>query len=171
MPSKTWSSDGQATIRTRAPTSTNQYRRATDPTAVPKAPYPDGPTAIPAHPTDCPVSESNYEPPSVDDCSDDDHESDTLPKLPSDSKWVLDLEDDLEDDNTSEGSTTESEQDSIPEGQRYTIPIRHAQPPNTEESSETDCTDNESEYETDTDSDVEVEDTATPQDHVEDTPE
>ncbi|KAI8712419.1 hypothetical protein NCS52_01340000 [Fusarium sp. LHS14.1] len=174
MPSKTWSSDGQDTIRTPNPISTKQHHEVTDPTTDLKERYPDGSTATPAHPTDGPVSETNYEPPSVDDCSDDDHKSDPLPKLPSDSKWVLDLEYDLQDDNISKGRMTESDQDStednIPEGQDYTIPIRHARPPNTEGSSGTDCTDNESEYETDTDSDVEVEDAATPQDPVEETP-
>jgi hypothetical protein len=134
-----------------------------------KARSPDNTTAIPAHRTDCPIPESNYEAPSVEDCSDDNDESDPLPKLPGDSKWVLDLEDDI-DDNSSEGSATQSEEDSTEDSIPQTIPLNQARPIDTEESSGTDCTDKESEYESDTDSDDERQDTATPQDPVENTP-
>lgn len=170
MPSKAWSSDEHATIRTPVPLTTKQYHQVTDPTMASKARSPDNTTAIPAHRTDCPISESNYEAPSVEDCSDDNHESDPLPKLPGDSKWVLDLEDDIDDDNSSEGSATQSGQDSTEDSIPQTIPLNQARPINTEDSSGTDCTDKESECESDTDSDAEREDTATPPYPVEDTP-
>ncbi|KAJ4199955.1 hypothetical protein NW767_007935 [Fusarium falciforme] len=170
MPSKAWSSDEHATIRTPVSLTTKQYRQVSDPTMASKARSPDNTTVMSAHRTDCPISESNYEAPSVEDCTDDNHESDPLPKLPGDSKWVLDLEDDLDDDNSSEGSTTQSGQDSTEDSTPQTIPLNQARPIDTEESSETDCTDKESEYESDTDLDAKREDTATPPHPVDDAP-
>ncbi|WAO95561.1 Protein kinase domain-containing protein [Fusarium falciforme] len=170
MPSKAWSSDEHATIRTPVSLTTKQYRQVSDPTMASKARSPDNTTVMSAHRTDCPISESNYEAPSVEDCADDNHESDPLPKLPGDSKWVLDLEDDLDDDNSSEGSATQSGQDSTEDSIPQTIPLNQARPIDTEESSETDCTDKESEYESDTDSGAEREDTATPPHPVDDAP-
>ncbi|RSL58393.1 hypothetical protein CEP54_007783 [Fusarium duplospermum] len=141
MPSKAWSTDDQSTISTPVPVTARQYHQVTDLTLVSKARSPENPTTIVAHRTATPVSKSNYQPPSVEDCSEDNHQSGPLPKLPDDSKRVLDLEDDIDDDEISEINATTRWDDS------------QLQPFDTKEGTEAGYTDEESEYETSTDSD------------------
>ncbi|RSL64900.1 hypothetical protein CEP53_003907 [Fusarium sp. AF-6] len=165
MPSKAWSTDDQTTISTPVPITTRQSHQVTDLTLVSKARNPENPTAI-AHRTASPVSKSNYQPPSVEDCSDDNDRSGPLPKLPGDSKWVLDLEDDIDDDMASETNATTSwddstsvfsepttREDSTLQGQDDIVPFSQVGPLYTEESTMAVYTDEESEYETGTDSD------------------
>ncbi|RTE82984.1 hypothetical protein BHE90_002478 [Fusarium euwallaceae] len=169
MPSKAWSTDDQTTVSTPVPITTRQYHQVTDLTMVSKTRSPENLTAIVAHRTASPFSKSNYQPPSVEDCSDDNDQSGPLPKLPSDSKWVLDLEDDIDNDTASETNATTSwddstsvfsepvtREDSTLPGRDDIVPFGQDQSMHTEESIKAVYTDEESEYETGTDSDSDI---------------
>ncbi|RSL95301.1 hypothetical protein CEP52_012142 [Fusarium oligoseptatum] len=168
MPSKAWSTDDQTTISTPVPVTTRQYHEVTDRTMVSKTRSPENPTAVVAYRTASPISKSNYQPPSVEDCSDDNDQSGPLPKLPGDSNRVLDVEDDIDGDTISETNATSwddstsvfsepvTREESTLQGQDDIVPFGQVQSMDTEESTKAVYTDEESEYETGTDSDSDI---------------